>query len=483
MGKTSDFGSKLKNNIVTFFPRLKAKVISKINGNRIRKLEMRTEKLDVKLEHNNKKRVVKFVRKCEKELRPEYVRALDVTAAAEDKLQAKLKKFDLKQNWKLRAANHAYAKKLFLEEGVEEAKSKHTRALDAVYSAREKKVAKLTAARDKYLATHTCSPDREAAMTEYNKKLEAKQAEVDALIIKLKEERETRVREAKLKNAEKISEIKESVSESGVTLGEGVVLDVKNLCMYFGGLHAVEDLSFDVKKGEIFGLIGPNGAGKTTVFNCITQFYKCTSGEIRFVNNEGAVVNLKKHVVHDVILEGIARTFQNVEVIKEISVLENLLVAVTRNYSANLGDQALHLPILDIEESRLKERALKILGVLDLLAYKDWLAWGLPYGILKKVEIARALMTNPKLLILDEPAAGLNNTETAQLAQTILKIRDGFGCSILLVEHDMSLVMSICDRICAISFGKMLAIGSPAEIQANKQVQEAYLGVADEGDA
>ena len=482
MAKISEFGSKIKKNIVTFFPRVKAKTVAKVNGYRIRRLEMSTERLDVKLENKNKKTVIKFIKKCEKELRPEYKSTLDVNEVAEAKLQSKLKKFDLKQNWKLRAANHAYAKKLFLGEGVEEAETKHTQALEAINRARGEKLAKLTAVRDKYLESHSNLPDLETALTEYNKKLEAKQAEVDALIEKLKEERITRLENTKRKNTEKIAQIK-GVKESAEALGDGVILDIKNLCMYFGGLHAVEDLSFDVKKGEIFGLIGPNGAGKTTVFNCITQFYKCTSGNIRFENNEGEVVNLKEFVVHDVLLQGIARTFQNVEVIKEISVLENLLVAATRNYSSNLGDQTLHLPILGIEESRLKEKALKLLGVLDLLAYKDWLAWGLPYGILKKVEIARALMTNPKLLILDEPAAGLNNTETAQLAQSIIKIRDEFGCSILLVEHDMSLVMSICDRICAISFGKLLALGTPSEIQANKQVQEAYLGVADEGAA
>lgn len=478
MAKISEFGSKLKN----FFPELKQKAVSEIKTYRIRRLEIAAERLDVKLENKNKKTVIRFVKKCEKELRPEYLRTLDVNEVAEEKFQSALKKYDLKQNWKIRAANHAYAKKLFAGEGVEEAKSKHTDALEQICRARGEKVAKLTAARDKYVESHTCLSDREAALAEYNNRLEAKQAEVDALIEKLKEERTVRLENIKRINTEKIAQIR-GVTDSAEALDEGVILDVKNLCMYFGGLHAVEDLSFDVKKGEIFGLIGPNGAGKTTVFNCITQFYKCTSGNIRFENNLGEVVNLKEFVVHDVILQGIARTFQNVEVIKEISVLENLLVAVTRNYSSNLGDQTLHLPILGIEENRLKEKALKILGVLDLLAYKDWLAWGLPYGILKKVEIARALMTNPKLLILDEPAAGLNNTETAQLAQTIKKIRGELGCSILLVEHDMSLVMAICDRICAISFGKMLAIGSPSEIQSDKQVQEAYLGVADEGDA
>ncbi|MDE7454097.1 MAG: hypothetical protein K2N22_06790, partial [Clostridia bacterium] len=252
MAKISEFGSKLKNNIVTFFPRLKAKTVAKVNGYRIRRLEMATEKLDVKLEHRNKKRAARFVSKCEKELRPEYKRTLDVGVVAEEKLQRQLKKYDLKQYWKLRAVNHAYAKKLFLEEGVEEAKAKHTQALEDINKAREEKVGKLEEARGKYLASHANAEDRETALTEYNKKLEEKQAEVDALIVQLKEERISRVQELKVKNAEKIAKIKDTVSDCEVTLGEGVILDVKNLCMYFGGLHAVEDLSFDVKKGEIF---------------------------------------------------------------------------------------------------------------------------------------------------------------------------------------------------------------------------------------
>ncbi|MDD3831332.1 MAG: ABC transporter ATP-binding protein [Clostridia bacterium] len=250
--------------------------------------------------------------------------------------------------------------------------------------------------------------------------------------------------------------------------------------MYFGGLHAVEKLSFDVKKGEIFGLIGPNGAGKTTVFNCITQFYKPTSGQLLFNDKQNQTIKLTDYAVHDIVLQGISRTFQNVEVIKEISVLENLLIAATRFYTSSILEHALHLPILRIEEKLIKDRALNLLELMGLSTYKDWYAYGLPYGILKKIEIARALMVQPKLIILDEPAAGLNDTETAELAKLIKRIRDEFNCTILLVEHDMSLVMSVCDRICAISFGKELATGTPKQIQADKSVQEAYLGVVEE---
>lgn len=264
------------------------------------------------------------------------------------------------------------------------------------------------------------------------------------------------------------------------TLEDEIVLEVNNLTMQFGGLKAVDDLSFKVKKGEIFGLIGPNGAGKTTVFNCITQFYKPTKGTLYFQEKSGNTISLTDYVVHDVIKKGIVRTFQNVEVIKEVSVLDNLLIAAHTKYHANLVDQFLHLPILKKEELAMKERAMEVLEFMGLTNYKDWIAMALPYGILKKVEIARTLMNDPQLIILDEPAAGLNDTETAELTKLIRKIQDKYHCTILLVEHDMGLVMDICDHICAISFGKLLAIGTPEEIQANKDVQAAYLGASEE---
>ena len=268
----------------------------------------------------------------------------------------------------------------------------------------------------------------------------------------------------------------EQLPKTGLDLPNGVVLDVKDLCMYFGGVKAVDGLSFQVKKGEIFGLIGPNGAGKTTVFNCITQFYKPTSGSLMFENKSGQVVNLNREKVHDVILQGIVRTFQNVEVIREVSVLDNLLIAGHRQYTSSLATQSLHLPLLKKEEKVVRERALKVLDFMGLIPYKDWFAAGLPYGVLKKIEIARTLMCDPQLIILDEPAAGLNDTETAELAKLIRKIKDEYNCTILLVEHDMGLVMDICDTICAISFGKLLAIGTPDVIQNDPGVRTAYLG-------
>ncbi len=277
---------------------------------------------------------------------------------------------------------------------------------------------------------------------------------------------------------QKLTQAEGQLPKTGLTLPQGVVLDVKDLCMYFGGVKAVDGLSFQVKKGEIFGLIGPNGAGKTTVFNCITQFYKPTAGTLHFENKSGQVVDLNKEKVHDVILQGIVRTFQNVEVIRELSVLDNLLIAGHRQYTANLAQQALHLPLLKQEERVIRDRAMKVLDFMGLTAYKDWYAMGLPYGVLKKIEIARTLMCDPQLIILDEPAAGLNDTETAELAKLIRRIQEQYKCTILLVEHDMGLVMDICHTVCAISFGKLLAIGTPEEVQADKSVQSAYLGTS-----
>lgn len=284
---------------------------------------------------------------------------------------------------------------------------------------------------------------------------------------------------AKLEKArKKLTAAQVALPQTGNTLPNNVVLDVRDLCMHFGGVRAVDGLSFQVKKGEIFGLIGPNGAGKTTVFNCITQFYKPTSGQIYFENKSGQIVDLNREKVHNVILQGIVRTFQNVEVIREVSVLDNLLIAGHRQYTSSLATQALHLPLLKKEERVVRERALQVLDFMGLTPYRDWYAMGLPYGVLKKIEIARTLMCDPQLIILDEPAAGLNDTETAELARLIRRIQEEYRCTILLVEHDMGLVMDVCDTICAISFGKLLAIGTPDVIQNDPGVRSAYLGNA-----
>lgn len=259
-------------------------------------------------------------------------------------------------------------------------------------------------------------------------------------------------------------------------LPDDVVLKIENLSIAFGGLKAVDNLSFDIKENEIFGLIGPNGAGKTTAFNCITQFYKPNSGNIYFRDRDNNISNLLEYEVHEIIKLGLVRTFQNVELIRELSILDNVLIGAHIDFQSSILAQALKLPKARKEERALREEAIKILRNLELEDRKDMLVAGQPYGILKKVELARTLLCKPKLIILDEPAAGLNDKETEQLSETIKRIRDHFNCSILLVEHDMRLVMDVCDRICAISFGKFLALGTTKEIQNNKDVQAAYLG-------
>lgn len=275
----------------------------------------------------------------------------------------------------------------------------------------------------------------------------------------------------KLKSQIAIEESKEKFIED-----ENAHLMISNLSMHFGGLKAVNNLSFTVKKGQIFGLIGPNGAGKTTVFNCITQFYKPTVGQIYYRDRISSPHSLTNYKTHDIINLGIVRTFQNVELVWELSVLDNLLVGAHSMYSSGFFTQLFHLPKLKKEEEIIKKHALEVLTKLDILQYKDMIPFGLPYGVLKKIELARTLMTNPSLIILDEPAAGLNESETKELAKLILEIREKFDLTIFLVEHDMGLVMDICDQICAISFGQLLAIGTPSEIQNNKVVQDAYLG-------
>ncbi len=259
-------------------------------------------------------------------------------------------------------------------------------------------------------------------------------------------------------------------------LPEDTILRLDRLTMRFGGLYAVNDLSFEVKRGEIFGLIGPNGAGKTTVFNCITQFYKPTSGHAYFRGSDGKTLHLNAIAVHNIVRHGIMRTFQNVELVWELTVLENLLVTHTTKYRHIIAGSFLHLPKLMKEDQLLKEKARGILAFLGLSPYQDISPYGLPYGIIKKIELARTLMCDPELIILDEPAAGLNDLETEELAATIKRIRDEYQTTIFLVEHDMPLVMGICDTVGAINFGKLIGVGTPKEIQANEAVRLAYLG-------
>lgn len=258
------------------------------------------------------------------------------------------------------------------------------------------------------------------------------------------------------------------------------VLSVKNMSMSFGGLKAVNDLSFTIEEKEIYGLIGPNGAGKTTAFNCITQFYKIDQGEVIFTDKKGVEHDLTKVAVHDIVKLGIVRTFQNVEVVKTLSILDNILIGGNSQFKYGFVANALRLPWAVKEEKEMRKKAMDILEFTGLANIAEQFAGGQPYGILKMIELSRTLMCNPKLIILDEPAAGLNGSETEVMSKLIMKIREDYNASILLVEHDMRLVMSICDRICAISFGTKLAEGTPSVIQNNKDVQEAYLGKDDE---
>lgn len=257
------------------------------------------------------------------------------------------------------------------------------------------------------------------------------------------------------------------------------ILDVKNLSISFGGLKAVDQLSFTVSENNIYGLIGPNGAGKTTVFNCISRFYTPDEGTISYshkAKNKVHKYNLLDYKVHEIIGLGIVRTFQNVELVKMMTVMDNLMIGNHVKIKGNVLRQGLYLPSIKREEKRIREDAGEIITFLGLNGYENQLAGSQPYGIQKLIELGRTLMSKPNLIILDEPAAGMNQMETKKLSSLIRKIRDVYNVTILIVEHDMNLVMDVCDRICVIDFGKKLAEGTPKEIQNDIYVQEAYLG-------
>ena len=249
------------------------------------------------------------------------------------------------------------------------------------------------------------------------------------------------------------------------------ILKVKKLSIQFGGLKAVDNFNIDIKEGELIGLIGPNGAGKTTLFNLITGVYHPTVGNITLCGQDVTNMNTHKRV-----LTGIARTFQNIRLFSSMTVLENVMVANNINMHYGLWDTVFHTKKYKQEEKETREKAMRILKIFDLEEYKDDLATSLAYGKQRKLEIARAMMTDAKLLCLDEPAAGMNPSETEELMKTISFIRKEFGITILLIEHDMKLVMGICDWITVINFGKTIACGKPDEIRNNHAVIVAYLG-------
>lgn len=249
------------------------------------------------------------------------------------------------------------------------------------------------------------------------------------------------------------------------------MLDVKNLSISFGGLKAVDDFSITIEKGQLYGLIGPNGAGKTTIFNLLTGVYKPDGGRILLDGKD-----ITGHKAIQINQAGIARTFQNIRLFKELSVLDNVKVGLHNHHKYSTLSGILRLPSYYKVEKEMDERAMELLKVFDLDKEFDYKASNLPYGKQRKLEIARALATEPKLLLLDEPAAGMNPNETAELMKTIRFVRDHFDMTILLIEHDMKLVSGICERLTVLNFGHMLAEGPTSEVLSNPEVIKAYLG-------
>ncbi len=250
-----------------------------------------------------------------------------------------------------------------------------------------------------------------------------------------------------------------------------VLLDVKKLTKNFGGLTAVGDVTMHLNEGELVGLIGPNGAGKTTLFNLLTGVYEPSEGTVSL---DGTILNgMNPYKIASL---GLSRTFQNIRLFKEMTVLDNVLIGMANQTSPHLLASFLRLPKYYQSEEELRQKALDLLAIFNLEKEADTLAKNLPYGQQRRLEIVRALATKPKILFLDEPAAGMNPQETAELTELIRKIKDEFNITIMLIEHDMSLVMEVTERIYVLEYGRLIAQGTPDEIKTNQRVIEAYLG-------
>src|SRR6185295_14601091 len=253
----------------------------------------------------------------------------------------------------------------------------------------------------------------------------------------------------------------------------GALLRVQNVGVRFGGIVALDDVSFDVERGRIVGLIGPNGAGKTTLFNCLSRLYECGSGDIQF---DGA--SLLKVPRHRIAALGIGRTFQNLALFRTMTVLDNIMVGRHCRTSTGFFMNSLRPPAVHREEQATAEKAQALIRLMELEAVAGTRVSDLPFGTQKRVELARALASEPKLLLLDEPASGLNHEEVGALGQLIRDVRDRLKLTVLLVEHHMSLVMSISDHVVALNFGRKIAEGTPAEVQRHPELVQAYLGGA-----
>jgi branched-chain amino acid transport system ATP-binding protein len=265
------------------------------------------------------------------------------------------------------------------------------------------------------------------------------------------------------------------VSDYKAENGKAPVLDVQELGIDFGGLTAVNDLNLQVFDGEIAGLIGPNGAGKTTVFNLLTKVYKPTRGKIYFDGKDTA----GKSVV-DINKAGIARTFQNIRLFKRMSVLDNVKVGMHNKVTYGMWHGIFRDGVFRSREKEMDQKAMELLDVFGIADKADYVASQLPYGEQRKLEICRALASEPKLLLLDEPAAGMNPNETLELRETVRKVRDDFGIAILLIEHDMKFVMGICEEITVLEYGKIIAHGDPETVSNDPRVIAAYLGGDDD---